>query len=268
MAAATALRKIGGDKAVAALVDGADQDDVRVRVQVVRDLGLCHRDQAHAKLLAVANDEGELPIVAAAALEGLGRFAGDDTNKALGAALATRSFNNERLQGALKAIRSLDDATFADQIIELTSAGADELSAKDFEEAFKTLAAVSQRGRRRDAAYDALSKFLDHDRSSLRAPAIEAIGALRDPRARTLLEPFTAEGQSERIREAARKALEAADRETRLAPAEVGVLRRELRDLRDKYGKLEETVDELKSKVGAEEKAETESNGADANDDE
>jgi aminopeptidase N len=257
-AAAKALQEIGTEEAIAALVDSADQDDARVRRTVVEQLGRCYHDDANEKLLDVATDDDELPIVAAAAISALGRRSGDDATEAIEEALESRSFNNERMRAALAAIRDQRAQDFADELVELVSDGSNGLAADELGDAIGTLAAISQRGRRRDAAFDAVREYLDHPRQSVRTAAIAALGELRDPRARTLLEPFAAEGQNGRLRGVARGALERLDRNAEQAPEEVGELRRELRELREKYGELEESLEELKSKAEAKPKDDAE----------
>jgi aminopeptidase N len=247
--AAKALSTIGTNKAIAALVDGLDQDDARVRREVVAALGKSYQAAARAKLLEIAANDDELPGVAAAAIGALGGYSSDETTEALRAALRSRSFNNERLLAALAAVRDLRDGRFAGAVTEVLNDK--ELSAGETSEALATLAAIAQRGRRRDAAFETLRSYLDHPRLTVRSAAIAALGALHDPRARRVLEPFAEEGQNDRLRRAAQGALEAVDRDARTAPDEVRELRRELRELREKYDKLEGSLEELKAKGAA-----------------
>ncbi|HMO87100.1 MAG TPA: M1 family metallopeptidase, partial [Lacipirellulaceae bacterium] len=72
--AARALREIGTDDAVAALAGALDrQSDQRVRYTIVDELGRAYHANATARLREVAADVDELPVVAAAAIVGLGR---------------------------------------------------------------------------------------------------------------------------------------------------------------------------------------------------
>ncbi len=270
-AAATALRTIGTDEAIEALCDGVDgQDNVRVRRHVCEELARCYNDAARAKLRAVAADDDELPVVAAVAIGALGKYSNDEeAAELIEDALDSRSFNNERFLAAIRAIRDARDTDFADELLEIVSERNGDLIPNELAEAFDALADLSQRGRRREAAYDALVEYLDHPRMALRTAAIGALGRLKDPRARVILEPFAEEGQHARIRTAARRALEALDRDAQFAPKEVSELRRELRELREKYEKIEGTLKDLesKSKATSAESADDDAGGESADED-
>jgi aminopeptidase N len=258
-AAATALRTIGTDEAIEALCDSVDgQENVRVRRHVCEELARCYHDAAHAKLREVAADEDELPVVAAVAIGALGKYANDEEGaEIIEDALDSRSFNNERFLAAMRAIRDARDADFADELLEIVAERNSELNPPELAEAFDALADLSQRGRRRDAAYEALVDYLDHPRMALRTAAIGALGRLKDPRARVILEPFAEEGQHARIRGAAQSALAALDLDGEFAPEEVTELRRELRELRDKYDALSKSLEDLESKTDGQKDQET-----------
>ncbi len=250
-AAARALREIGVDEAVAALVAAANQDDARVRWAVVDELSKCYHDAARTKLREVAADEDELPVIAAAAILGIGRTDGEAAPEAVREALQSRSFNNERAIAAFFAIQEMNDPRLASALMEMIAQRGDEIGARELSDGFLALASISQRGRRRAAAYEFLADYLDHPRESLRILAVEALGQLHDPRARTLLEPFAADGQNERLQTAAKQALAILDDRAEFVPDEVGDLRRELRELRDAQAELKRTLDDLKSKGAA-----------------
>jgi hypothetical protein len=114
-----------------------------------------------------------------------------------------------------------------------------------------TLAVISPKGKRRAAAYEFLADYLDSPREPLRLAAINALGQLHDERARTLLEPFTAEGQIDRSIAAAKHALATLDDRADFVPDEVSDLRREVRELRKSQAELKDSLDELKGKVKA-----------------
>jgi aminopeptidase N len=250
-AAGTALREIRTDEAVTALVDSCDQKDVRVRKSVVEELGKCYNDGALKKLLAIAADESELPVVAAAAVVGLGRSSDEAAKSAVRAALASRSFNNERAAAAFTAIHESADPAWADDLRTALNERQVDVDASELTHGIVALAEISQRGRRRNAAYEFFAGLLDSPREALRLAAIEALGQLHDARARALLEPFAAEGQIDRIAAAAKHALGELDDRAEFVPDEVRDLRRELDKLRESQDKLEKTVDELKSKAVA-----------------
>jgi aminopeptidase N len=250
-AAARALRQIRTDEAVAALVDSTDQDDIRVRRSVVDELGQCYHDDAEAKLLEIAGDEDELPVVAAAAVRALGRIGGGKARKAIEDALASQSFSNERAIAALFAIADMNDPTMAPAVIKFIRQRGGEIDARELAQGFLTLASISQRGQRRTTALEFLSEYLSDPRTPLNALAVEALGQLHDPRARTLIEPFAAEGQNDRLIASAKRALAILDQQGEFVPGEVGELRREVRELRTSQADLQNALDEMKSKSTA-----------------
>jgi HEAT repeat protein len=114
-----------------------------------------------------------------------------------------------------------------------------------------SVAQLSRTGRRRESAFAFLAPYLSHPRTFLRAAAAQALGELRDPQARELLEPIAADKHNARLAKAAQAALVQLDKETKLVPEEVSELRRQVRELRENQEKLEKTLDELKSMSGA-----------------
>jgi hypothetical protein len=132
-----------------------------------------------------------------------------------------------------------------------------ELDPRDVVDGMQSLAHISQRGRRQDAAYKCLAEYLNHPRQVLRGAAVQALGQLRDPAARDRLEPIAADKRDRYLSSLATAALENLDKETRLTPAEVGQLRREVRELRESQEKLQKSLDELKSKASAKQKADS-----------
>ena len=247
LAAVEALRKIGSDEAVEALVESTDQPDARVRHRLVEELGKCYRDEAREKLLETVEQEKN-PAIVGAAVKGLGLYQGKDVSAAVQKALAADSNADEAAAGAFFAIRDLNDSKLADVLMKTIKARDAEMSPQDITEGMVSLAKISQRGRRRDAAFDFLTQYLSHPRQVLRGAAVQALGELHDPAARPVLEPIAADERDEYLAEKAKLALEMLDKQTQLVPAEVGELRREVRDLRKSQDKLQKALDELKGK--------------------
>jgi aminopeptidase N len=251
--AAAALRKIGSDKAVEALVESADQPDARVRHRVIEEIGKCYRDEASKRLLTTVEREKN-PAIVAAAVRGLGLYQGKAASAAVVKSLESETYNNEPVAAAFFAIRELNDPTLADELMKTIEARDHELHPRDVTEGMLTLAKISQRGRRRDVACDFLAGYLSHPRQVLRGAAIQALGELHDPAARDRLEPVAADERDEYLSTLAKAALEILDKETRLVPAEVGELRREVRELRKSQDKLQKSLEEVKGKTAAKDK--------------
>jgi hypothetical protein len=66
-----------------------------------------------------------------------------------------------------------------------------------------------------------------------------------------LLEPFTAEGQNERLMLTAKRALAVLDTDADFVPAEIGALRSALTELREQQDKLKSQLKTLESKGSA-----------------
>jgi aminopeptidase N len=248
--AAAALRKIHTAEAVAALASSTDQPDARVRYRVAEELSQCYRDEASDKLTHII-DEEKNPAIVAAALRGLAYQQGKAASAAARKALASETHNNEPVRSALIVIRDLNDPSLASDVMKTIKSRDAELDPRDVSEGMLTLAQISQRRQRREAAFEFLADYLNHPRRVLRSAAINALGELHDPAARPLLEPIATDETDHRLAQAAKAALEKLDKETRLAPAEVSKLRREVRDLRKDHQKLQKALDELKSKSSA-----------------
>jgi aminopeptidase N len=250
-AAARALREQHTAAATTALIDSLDQPDLRVRRSVVDELGQCFDDTARAKLLELAADDNLPPAISAAAIAALGRSADDAAEAAIRDALASRSFNNERAAAALLAIRETGDAAWTSALIEILSQRQADVDSADLREGFLTLAKLAKRGRRQAAAYEFLASQVENPREPLRLAAVEALGELHDSRARVLLEPFTAEGQNERLMLTAKRALAVLDAADEFVPAEIGALRSALTELREQQDKLKAQLKTLESKGSA-----------------
>jgi aminopeptidase N len=248
--AAAALRKIHTREAVSALVESTDQPDARVRYRVAEELAKCYHDDVAEQLTEIIDAEKN-PAIVAAALRGLVHHQGKAASAAARKALESQSHSNEPVRSALIIIRDLNDASLAEDVMRTLKSRDQELDPRDVTEGMLSLAKISQRGRRQEAAFNFLVDYLNHPRQVLRGAAIQALGELHDPAARELLEPIAANEHDKYLARTAKTALEALDKETQLVPAEVGELRREVRELRKSQDKLQKSIDELKAKRAA-----------------
>jgi aminopeptidase N len=248
--AAAALRKIHTAEAIAALVESTEQRDARVRYRVAEELAKCYHEDAIEELEELIEAEKN-PAVMAAALRGYAHHQGKEASAAARKALASETHNNEPVRSAFIIIPELNDPSLARDLMQTIKERAEELDPRDIVEGMVSLAKISQRGRRRDAAFDFLVGYLNHPRQVLRGAAIQALGELHDPAARERLEPFAADERDDYLSALAKAALAVLDKETRLAPAEVTELRREVRELRESQAKLQKAIDEMKSKGAA-----------------
>ncbi len=261
VAAATALRKIRTEEAIAALLDSVEQKDARVRKQVIEELGKCYRDDAKKQLLATIESEKN-PAIVATALRGLASHQGDAASEAAKAALSDTSWGGEPVGAALAVIRDLNDPSLAASVMETIEAREAELDPRDVSEAMVTVAKLSQRGKRKEAAFKFFVEYLNHPRQTLQSSAIRGLGELHHPAARPLLTPIAANKTDAVLAAAAKSALGEIDKETPLVPKEVGELRDQVRQLQESQEKLQKKLEEIEGKKKAEEKLAEEKDGA------
>ncbi len=242
--AAAALRKIHTPEAILALVESKDQPDARVRYRIAEELAKCYHDDAHERLIEII-DEEKNPAVVGAALRGLVHYQGKASSAAARKALANDTWANEPVRSAFIIIRDLNDPSLAEDLMRTICERESELDPRDVVEGMLSLAKISQRGRRQQAAFDFLAEYLNHPRQVLRGAAIAALGELKDPAARERLEPIAADERDNYLARLAQAALKNLDDQTRLVPEEVRDLRREVRELRESQEKLERQIEKL-----------------------
>ena len=247
-AAAESLREIGDDRACQALADSIKQSDARVRLSVVQQLAKFYRSEAREKLLTVAQQEKN-PEIAAAAVEGLDKYQGPQVDQALRAALTAKSFRNEAARAALRAIGQRRAHEFQAEVVAALNQSDPELDAETVVLSLKTLAKISESPKIRPAAFDVITRFLEHPRQRYRIEAVRALGELGDQRAYAILRPLVEDDRDDRLSKAADAALKKLDEEARLAPKEVAELRKEVRSLKEKMDKLQESLDDLEAKA-------------------
>ena len=156
---------------------------------------------------------------------------------------------------ALGVIRDLNDPALADAVMDTIKAREMTLDPRDVSEGMITVAKLSQRGKRKEAALKFFVEYLNHPRQTMQEAAIRGLGELHHPAAKPLLEPIAANKTDKTLAVAARSALGEIDKETTLVPKEVGELRKEVRELQESQEKLQKKVEELEGKEKAEEKS-------------
>lgn len=248
--AAIALRKIRTPEAVEALVAARVQSDARVRLAVVDELGKCHRGAALDALRDVL-DEEQNPAIIAAAVRGLSSAPGKVSAAIAREMLRSQSWGHEPIAAAFLLIRGLNDPSLARDLMKCLQENKSRLDPRDTTEGLLTLAKISQSKRHRRRTYEFLVEYLNQPRQMLQVAAIQALGQLREPKARQLLAPLAENDRNAVVAAAARAALAELDQQTSLAAPEVATLRREQRELRESQKKLQKALDELKSKLTA-----------------
>ena len=241
------LQDIHNDESFDALQASLQQEDARVRQQVVRDIGRFVRDETEDSLQQVVRDERN-PAIRAAAVAGLGRFAGADKREQLVHLLNTDSFRNEIAAASVSAMRTQDDPWFARHIATALSEREAAFSGRSLTTALNALARLSKNKKQKSKARKQLSGYLSHPKESVRIAAIRALGELGDMRAAVVLEPLADAELSERVQQAAKSALNKLRESAPIASKEVADLRKRIDSLEDEYDKLKKKLDSVESK--------------------
>ncbi|MCA9260003.1 MAG: HEAT repeat domain-containing protein [Planctomycetales bacterium] len=248
--ASRALRKIASPEAVAALAASTDQDDARVRLQVVDDLSELYDPSVEKKLLEIASQASN-PAIVSQAIRGLGRYQSEAAREAVRRALGDESFRREPVEAAFEAIRDMLDEELAPDVLRALEDQAEHLSGYAFEAGFEAVAQLCRRqddDRLTDEAMSKLTDSLHSPRRAVRVAAVKALGTLGDRRAAALLRSIADQEDGGALAEEARDALKRLDRETRLAPREVRELRKELERLQEVQDEHAELIEKLEAR--------------------
>lgn len=250
IAASSALQKIGSDESFEALAASLDQEDARVRLQVVQDLGRFFRDEAREKAIAVIEAEHN-PAVAAEAVKTLARHQGPESRRIILEALRSTSFRNELADAAVQAIRMTRDASYRRPLLKALERREAEFTSRGFSAGLETLAQISREIEDQDDVREFLTEQVFHSKRTVRVAAIRALGTLGDPKSAAVLETFAGDERNTQEANAAKRALESLQEKTPAAPAELVEVRNALTELRQESDKLRRTVDDLKERLEA-----------------
>ncbi len=248
--ASSALQEIHTDEAFKALADSMDQNDARVRLRVVEDLGRFYRSEVLSLMQSVLARE-QNPEVLAAAIRATGRYTGPQTREVIDRYLRSTSYRNELAGAAIAALRTFDDASYVDELMAALRDSERQYRSWDFAAARATLAYLARNEEDRTTVRQFLAGYVNHPRQSIQAGAIGALGTLGDPKAIPIIETFQGREPRDWVEQ---RAVEAADklRENKpLVPDEVVELRKTLDELKEQTGKLKEEIEDLKKKSSA-----------------
>ncbi len=254
--AARALTKTQTPEALAVLVASVDQEDARVRQEVVAGIAKFYSTTAFAALRDLASREKN-PDILGNALGALGRYPHDELRPLLLATLARESYRHRLASAAIGAMRSSPDPDFIVPLRAHLAANEARFPTSDFGRALETLALLANPAEAsvRESIRLFLLTYLEHPKEGLRRAAITALGALGDTRALGALRTFADAGNPDLPE--ARAASEAIQKLSRDKPqaAEVGDLRREILELQGQLKALREGFETLKKQGDAAAKA-------------
>jgi aminopeptidase N len=189
--AAASLRKIHSDEALEALAASTKQSDSRARNAVVQAIAGFYHPRAREALSAVLADEKN-PEIIASALKGLGSYHEARLHDLLLKYLSTVSYRDIVANGAIEAIRSLDDPTFVAPLRGVLSKRENDMTSFVLGRGLDTLAYIDRNEKPRDDVRNFIAGYLNHKRERISLSAMKALGTLEDPKSIALLQTFAA----------------------------------------------------------------------------
>lgn len=251
--AAKALAKTHSPQALDALAHSLGQPDARARQEVVRSLAQFYRGQALEVLQQIAASEKN-PEIAAVAIEGLGKFPGDQVAASLSAALAKPSYRNALASAAIRSIQSQGKAADAKTVLEALRRDPQAFTTRDFGQALDNLASLVRDEKPATALQQQVRSYLtghlSDPKRSLRTAAIQALATLGDPRSLPALQSFVDSGNQDSSEyQAATAAIKKLNSEKKQAP--------EVQDLRKELLEMQTTLKEIKKQLATDEKRST-----------
>ncbi|MBN1359170.1 MAG: HEAT repeat domain-containing protein [Sedimentisphaerales bacterium] len=253
--ASSALQEIHTDEAFAALADSLAQDDARVRVQVVRDIGRFYRPEVPALMEQVLASEKN-PEIVAAAIDSLGRYHGPQTQEYVRTYLQSTSYRNELASAAIGAIRALDDASFVDELMVALRAGKDRFPSRSFATGLETLAYIARDEEDRTTVREFLASYVNDPKRAIQSGAIGALGTLGDPKAIPIVETFASREARDPLQRTAQRALTELRQRQDVVPEEIVALRETVAELKKETDKLKQDLEDLKKQTDAKAQAE------------
>jgi aminopeptidase N len=246
--AAAALQAAGSDEALAELERSLAQPDARVRRRVVEALAGYYRPQVMERLVAVARDEAN-PAIRAAALEGLAKYGDGQARDALLDGLRSESFRQEVAAGAIAALAATHDESLLEALVRTVKARGDAFPPRVLARALETAGRLGSERTEKETVREFLLAHTADQRLPVRSAALAALGELGDPRARPVLEGFAQLGADDRVGKVATEALEKLRQRQPAVPQEVKELRGELTRVADEQRKLRAELEGVDRRV-------------------
>jgi aminopeptidase N len=253
IAASQAIRAVGTDEALQALVASVKQPDARVRRQIAMDLAGFYRESSRDALLRLAREDKN-PEIRSTAIGGLGAFPTPEIHEELLKFLRSDSYRASMAYGALAAVRAQDDAGFIAPLLETLREKESDWPTPVFARGLETLAWLARNEQKKESAREFLVDRVNSPKQRVQRAALAGLGTLGDPKAIGVLEKFASLPKENPERDIADKSL-AALRDAKKPGAELGSLRSDLLKLQRENQELRKEFDELKKKLEAAGKA-------------
>ncbi|MHC4556107.1 MAG: M1 family aminopeptidase [Planctomycetota bacterium] len=251
--ASAALGEIHTDEAFEALADSLDQEDARVRQQVVRNITRFYRPETLELIKRTLRNEKN-PAILEVAIRNLGLYHHKDTRRLLLDYLKSRSFRNELPTAAIEAIRMLDESFFIEPLRQILDERESDFRSWYFTRGLDTLAHIARNEDDKTKVRDFLAGYVNHPKDRVQAGAIRALGTLGDPKAIPIVETFSSDDPDDRIQRSAKDALKALREKKQLVPDEIVRLRETVEKLNKETDKLKNDLDDIKKRLDAKEK--------------
>jgi aminopeptidase N len=251
--ASSALRAIHTNEAYEALADSLNQDDARVRQQVVRDLSSFYRPETFTLLKRTLRNEKN-PAILEVAIRNLGLYQHKSTRRLLLKYLESVSFRNELSSASIEAIRMLDEPFFIVPLNRVLAEREMEFRSWSFTRGLNTLAHISRNEDDKTKVRNFLAGYVNHPKDRIQAGAIGALGTLGDPKAIPIIETFSNDEPDDYIERSAERALKQLRQNKQLVPDEIIRLRETVEQFRKETEKIKNDLDDIKKRLDAKEK--------------
>lgn len=263
IAAAKALEKIGSDEAYEALTESTSQDDARVRLAVVENVGKFYRNESLETLKKVVDNESN-PAIVAVAVRALSKYSADEARSRIESAMERESFGNRIASAAITALGETGDSQLRGKVLSTVAADRHKFSDRDYAKALEVLAKLWQDADDKQPVRALLEESLRDPARRVRVGAITALGELGDPQAILALQSFADREGRGRDAVAAESAVKKLQEDSPFVPREVRELRKLVTDLRKEQDSLRKEIDTLKDKSQAKQSPKTEAVSAPA----
>lgn len=247
--ASRALASIHNEEALQTLLASVKQDDARVRLQVLNDIGVFYDPKAlDAERLNLGREKN--PAILSASIRALAGYSGPEINEKLIEYLRSSSYRNELANAAVAGMRLQDDPAVLPALLTTLKQTETNFTSGGFGQALQALAYLSRNEDKKDEVREFLLANVNHKKRVVQLADIAALGTLGDPKAISVLQRFTTASKSTPQRTAADRAL-AELRAGRKPVDDFKNLRGEVVDLEKANRELKHELDELKKKIDA-----------------
>jgi aminopeptidase N len=242
--AARALRSIHIDEALEALLGSTKQSDARVRREIIANIADFYDDAAYKSARDTLQNEKN-PDITASAIRGLAGYAKPDVHETLIKFLNSESYRNELAVAAIGGIRSQDDPTYIQPLLDNLSGHRDAYTSRGFAQGLSTIAYLARNEEKKSEVRKFLVDHVNDKKKTVQRAAISALGTLGDPQAIAVLETFASASRETPERSAAERAI--TDLRAGRKPADdFKNLRQEVLDLQKANRELRKDFDTLK----------------------